>query len=72
MSDIAHTVVALGNGHWICQDKVQCLVMIHEFTTENLPPQGQILPSVEWTNWISERNRRETLTKGRPANHPKE
>lgn len=51
MSDIALAVVALSNGHWICQGTIQYLVVIHEFTMENLPPQGHILSSVEWTDW---------------------
>lgn len=30
---------------------MQYLVVIHEFTMENLPPQGHILPGVESIDW---------------------
>lgn len=30
---------------------MQYLVVTHEFTVENLPPQGHILPSVESIDW---------------------
>lgn len=43
MSDIALAAAALSNGHWMCQGTIQNLVVIHEFSMENLPAQGHIL-----------------------------
>lgn len=71
MSDIALTVVALDNRHWICQGKVLCLVVIHEFTMENLPPQGHILPSVEWTDLDLRMEQERNTNKRQASKSPK-